>query len=191
MPRKKAQLLDAGALPPPPVDGPLVHLDEAGSARMVDVGAKPATHRVAMAEAFVRMRPEALDLLRGGQLVKGDALAVARIAGIAGSKRAADLIPLAHPIALTHAAVDVSLESEGVRIETRVETVGSTGVELEALVAASTAALAVYDMAKSHDRGMVIERVQLLMKAGGRSGTYRRQEQRGETETELPRRRRH
>jgi cyclic pyranopterin phosphate synthase len=182
---KKPRLTNVGALPPP-VEGRLVHLDEFGSARMVDVGSKPATHRVAMAEAFVRMRPEALELLRTGQLVKGDALAVARIAGIAGSKRAADLIPLAHPIALTHAAVDVSLEADGVRIETRVETVGSTGVELEALVAASTAALAVYDMAKSHDRGMVIERVQLLMKAGGRSGTYRRQEPRGETETELP-----
>jgi cyclic pyranopterin phosphate synthase len=153
---------------------------------MVDVGTKPATHRIAMAEAFVRVRPEVLSLLRVGNLYKGDALAVARIAGIAASKRAADLIPLAHPIALTHAAVDVSLEPDGVRIETRVETVGSTGVELEALVAASTAALAVYDMAKAHDRGMVIERVQLLMKAGGRSGTYRRKERRGETETELP-----
>ncbi len=132
----------------------------------------------------VRMRPETLRLLSEGNLHKGDALAVARIAGIAGSKRTADLIPLAHPIGLTHAAVDVSIEpsQSGVRIETRVETVGSTGVELEALVAAAAAALTVYDMAKSHDRGMVIERVQLLMKAGGRSGVYRRKERRGETE---------
>jgi cyclic pyranopterin phosphate synthase len=151
---------------------------------MVDVGAKPSTHRVAMAEAFVRMSAEALRRLTDGNLYKGDALAVARIAGIAASKRAAELIPLAHPIALTHAAVAVTPEPErsGVRIETRCETVGATGVELEALVAASTAALAVYDMVKAHDRGMVIEGVQLLMKAGGRSGTYHRKERRGETE---------
>ena len=166
---------DGGALP---------HLDERGMARMVDIGAKPRTHRIAVAEAFVRMKAETLELLQDGKLEKGDALAVARVAGIAGSKRTADLIPLAHPITLTHAAVDVSLEPErhGVRIESRVETVGSTGVEMEALVAAATAALALYDMAKHHDRGMVIERLELKMKSGGRSGTYLRKERKGETE---------
>src|SRR5262245_30660977 len=129
----------------------LPHLDEDGAARMVDVGAKPSTHRVAMAEAFVRMSPNALKRLSEGNLYKGDALAVARIAGISGSKKTSELIPLAHPISLTHAAVAVTLEPElhRVRVETRVETVGTTGVELEALVAASTAALAIYDMAKA------------------------------------------
>ncbi len=162
----------------------LPHLDARGFARMVDVGAKPSTHRVAVAEAFIRMNPETMDALAAGELAKGDALSVARIAGIQAAKRAWELIPLAHPIALTHAAVDVMIERDkgGVRVETRVETVGTTGVEIEAMVAASTAALAVYDMAKAHDRGMVVERVQLVMKAGGKSGTYRRRERRGDTD---------
>jgi cyclic pyranopterin phosphate synthase len=150
---------------------------------MVDVGAKPTTHRVAVAEAYVRMKPETLELLASGGLEKGDALSVARIAGIQAAKRTPDLIPLAHPIGLTHAAVDVQIEREKscVRIETRVETFGTTGVEIEALFAASTAALAIYDMAKAHDRAMVIERLQLVLKAGGRSGTYRRKERKGDT----------
>lgn len=162
----------------------LPHLDERGHARMVDVGAKASTHRVAVAEAFIRMLPETLRRLEAGALAKGDALAVARIAGIQAAKKAWELIPLAHPIGLTHAAVDVSLEPErgGVRVETRVETVGTTGVEMEAMVAASTAALAIYDMAKAHDRGMVVERVQLVMKSGGKSGTYHRAERRGDTD---------
>lgn len=162
----------------------LPHLDERGHARMVDVGAKASTHRVAVAEAFIRMLPETLRRLEAGALAKGDALAVARIAGIQAAKKAWELIPLAHPIGLTHAAVDVSLEPErgGVRVETRVETVGTTGVEMEAMVAAATAALAIYDMAKAHDRGMVVERVQLVMKSGGKSGTYRRAERRGDTD---------
>ena len=162
----------------------LPHLDDRGFARMVDVGMKPATHRVAVAEAFVRMKPETLERLRDGSLHKGDALSVARIAGVAASKKTSDLIPLAHPISLTHVAVEVTLESDRglVRIETRAETMGATGVEMEALVSASTAALAIYDMAKAYERGMVIERVQLIMKSGGRSGTFRRQERRGDTE---------
>ncbi|MCC7386984.1 MAG: cyclic pyranopterin monophosphate synthase MoaC [Deltaproteobacteria bacterium] len=152
----------------------LPHLDPRGFARMVDVGAKPSTHRVAVAEAFVRMKPETLRLLEQGALEKGDAFSVARIAGIAASKRTADLIPLAHPVALTHAAVELTPEPEHgrVRVETRVETTGVTGVELEALVAAATAALAIYDMAKARDRGMVIEGLRLVMKSGGRSGMY-------------------
>ena len=167
-----------------PIHAALPHLDERGHARMVDVGAKASTHRVAVAEAFIRMLPETLRRLEAGALAKGDALAVARIAGIQAAKKAWELIPLAHPIGLTHAAVDVSLEPErgGVRIETRVETVGTTGVEMEAMVAAATAALAIYDMAKAHDRGMVVERVQLVMKSGGKSGTYRRAERRGDTD---------
>lgn len=168
---------------PTPASRRLPHLDERGFARMVDVGAKPTTHRVAVAEAYVRMKPETLELLASGGLEKGDALSVARIAGIQAAKRTPDLIPLAHPIGLTHAAVDVQIEREKscVRIETRVETFGTTGVEIEALFAASTAALAIYDMAKAHDRAMVIERLQLVLKAGGRSGTYRRKERKGDT----------
>lgn len=167
-----------------PIHAALPHLDERGHARMVDVGAKASTHRVAVAEAFIRMLPETLRRLEAGALAKGDALAVARIAGIQAAKKAWELIPLAHPIGLTHAAVDVSLEPErgGVRVETRVETVGTTGVEMEAMVAAATAALAIYDMAKAHDRGMVVERVQLVMKSGGKSGTYRRAESPGDTD---------
>lgn len=158
----------------------LPHLDERGAARMVDVGAKPATHRIAVAEAFVRMESETLALLQDSALSKGDAFAVARIAGITGAKKTSDLIPLAHPLNLTHVAVEVEPQPAegGVRIETRVETSGQTGVELEALTAAATAALAIYDMAKAHDRGMVVERIQLLVKEGGRSGTYKRDEPR-------------
>ena len=154
----------------------LPHLDGEGRARMVDVGAKLPTHRVAVAEAFVKMDSSTLELLRIGGLYKGDAMTVARVAGIAASKRTADLIPLAHPVPLTHVAVDLSFEPEnsGVRIEARTETKSVTGVELEALVAASTAAMAIYDMAKKHDRGMVIEGLQLLMKSGGRSGNFSR-----------------
>lgn len=143
---------------------------------MVDVGGKPDTRRVAVAEVFVRMKPETLALLESAALAKGDAFAVARIAGIQGAKRTAELIPLAHPLALTH--VSVALEPRrdegGVHVEVRVETVGPTGVEMEALTGAATAALALYDMAKKTDRGMVIERLQLRMKTGGASGTYER-----------------
>lgn len=171
----------------PAVPG-LAHLDERGAARMVDVGAKPSTHRVAVAEAWVKVSAESLDRLTGGKNDKGDTLAVVRLAGIQAAKRTADLIPLAHPLLLTHVAVDITVEpaSHRVRIEARAETVNLTGVELEAMVAASTAALTLYDMLKSHDRGMVIERVQLVMKSGGRSGTYRRAERKGETEVSPP-----
>ena len=165
----------------------LPHLDAQGAARMVDVGAKPATHRVAIAEAFVRMRPSTIDALLSSDLPKGDALAVARIAGISAAKKTADLIPLAHPIPITHASIEVSPDRRagGVHIEARIETIGGTGVEMEALVAVMTAALALYDMAKSIDRGMCIERVELVMKSGGRSGTYLR----GSADDPLPRRR--
>lgn len=154
----------------------LPHLDGRGEARMVDVGEKAVTHRAAVAEATVRMAPETVRLLTAAAAEKGDALAVARIAGIAGAKRVADLIPLAHPITLTHVKIDLQPEpDEGlVRVEARVETHGKTGVEMEALTAATTAALALYDMIKRRDRGASIERVQLLEKSGGRSGPWKR-----------------
>jgi cyclic pyranopterin phosphate synthase len=154
----------------------LPHLDAQGRAHMVDVGEKPATHRIAVAEAFVSMKPSTLALLEKGALEKGDALAVARIAGIQGAKRTSELVPLAHPLALTHVAVEVALNPKecGVRIEARAETTGPTGVEMEALTAAVCAALSIYDMAKKHDRGMEIGRVRLIEKSGGRSGTFRR-----------------
>lgn len=149
---------------------------------MVDVGDKPATKRVAIAEAFVKMQKTTLELLQNNALEKGDALAVARIAGIAAAKKTPDLIPLAHPITLTHVSVEVTPvpKDRSVRIEARVETTGPTGVEMEALTSALAAALSIYDMAKKHDRGMVIEGAKLLLKEGGRSGTYqRRREGRG------------
>lgn len=154
----------------------LPHLNAKGEAHMVDVGDKPATKRVAIAEAFVKMKRSTLALLESASLEKGDALAVARIAGIAAAKKTPDLIPLAHPILLSHVSVELHpvKKDSGVRIEARVETTGPTGVEMEALTAAAAAALSIYDMAKKHDRGMVIERVQLLFKSGGKSGTYQR-----------------
>ena len=151
----------------------LPHLDQRGQARMVDVGEKSETPRTAIAEAWVRMDPETVRLLTEGH--KGDALAVARIAGIAASKRVPELIPLAHPILITHARVELEVRTDAVRIEARVETHGRTGVELEALTSASIAALALYDMIKKKDRGAFIEKVQLLEKSGGRSGTWNRE----------------
>lgn len=141
---------------------------------MVDVSGKSATHRVAVAEARLRMAPSTLALIRAGSLEKGDALAVARIAGISAAKQTPFLIPLCHPIPLTKVEVHLELLDDAVRIEARAETVGPTGVEMEALVAASTAALTLYDMAKSVERGMELESVRLLKKSGGRSGDYAR-----------------
>lgn len=150
------------------------HLREDGGAHMVDVGAKPETHRVAIAEAFVRLDASTLELVKRSELKKGDALAVARLGGIASAKKTPDLLPLAHPLLLSHVSVDVQVEADGVRITTQVETTGPTGVEMEALTAASVAALNLYDMVKAHERGAVIERVRLLEKRGGRSGTWTR-----------------
>jgi cyclic pyranopterin monophosphate synthase len=155
-------------------DDDLPHLDRRGRARMVDVGEKQETHRIAIAEARVRMAPETIRRLTEGGVEKGDALAVARIAGIAASKKVADLIPLAHPILITHVSVEVGLEEDAARIEARVETHGKTGVEMEAMTAVSIAALALYDMIKKSDRSARIENVQLLEKSGGRTGTWKR-----------------
>ena len=149
----------------------LSHYDSAGSARMVDVSAKTETRRVARAQAFVRIRPAVLKKLP--QNPKGNPLEIARIAGIQAAKRTADLIPLCHPLLLSHVAVDITAARGGYRIVARVNVSGQTGVEMEALTAASVAALTIYDMLKAADRGMVIERVRLLTKSGGRSGTYR------------------
>lgn len=156
-------------------DRELVHLDARGQAHMVDIGDKPSTRRVAVAEAFVRLGPATLDALERGT-AKGDAIAVARIAGLAATKRTADLIPLCHPVSLTHAAVHLGMDRDrgGIRVETRVETNGPTGVEMEALTAASVAALALYDMVKKIERGATIEGVRILSKEGGASGRWQR-----------------
>jgi len=151
------------------------HLDEHGAARMVDVSGKKATKRAAEAEAQLWVGPELVETLRQGALAKGDALAVARIAGIAATKRCAELIPLAHPLPFTHARVDLDMsDSETVVIRCRVETVGPTGVEMEAMTGASVAALTLYDMVKGVRRDASIRRVELVHKSGGKSGPYDR-----------------
>ena len=150
----------------------LTHIDESGRAAMVDVGHKPDTERVAVVRGHVSMQAETLARIKEGALKKGDVLAVARLAGIMAAKRTADLIPLCHPLQLTHVDVDLSLDEAHSRvlIETRVRTVGKTGVEMEALTAASVAALTIYDMAKAVDRTMRIEAIRLVEKRGGQSG---------------------
>lgn len=148
------------------------HLDESGDARMVDVAEKQITDRRATAEAFVRTSVEVIELLRGAGVPKGDALAVARIAAISGTKRTPDLIPLCHPIAVHGVDVDLVVEDEGVRITVTVRTADRTGVEMEALTGASVGALAMIDMVKGVDRSAMIDHVVLLEKSGGRSGHY-------------------
>ena len=152
------------------------HLDDAGDARMVDVAAKDITDRRATARAFVRVGPEVIEMLRGSGVPKGDALAVARIAAISGTKRTPDLIPLCHPIAVHGVDVDVVVEEEGVRLTVTVRTADRTGVEMEALTGASVGALAMIDMVKGVDRSAMIDEVVLLEKSGGRSGHYLRGE---------------
>ena len=140
---------------------------------MVDVSAKASTIRVARAEAKVRMRPATLDAVLDGKMAKGDVLAVARVAGIQGAKRTAELIPLCHPLALTSVSVDFLRDADdGLRILTECKVTGATGVEMEALTAASVAALTVYDMCKSADRGITIESIRLTHKSGGKSGVW-------------------
>ncbi len=150
--------------------GRLTHLDETGAARMVDVGAKPETERVAVAGGRIRMSPAAAAAIRDGTVAKGDVLAVARVAGIMAAKRTAELIPLCHPLPLSAVALDLALLDDGVTARAEVRTTAKTGVEMEALAAVSVALLAVYDMAKALDRAMVIEEVRLLEKRGGTSG---------------------
>jgi cyclic pyranopterin phosphate synthase len=159
----------------------LTHLDARGNAHMVDVGDKPVTRRRAVAGAFVEMRPETEALIVGGTAKKGDVLAAGRIAGIMAAKRTSELIPLCHPLSLTHVSVELGPSDDssrhGIAIIATAETDGKTGVELEALTAASVAALTIYDMCKAVDRGMVISDVRLLSKEGGASGTWTREEQ--------------
>ncbi len=158
----------------------LSHLDAQGNARMVNVSDKPDTLREARAEAFVRMQPETLQMIESGGHKKGDVLTVARVAGIQAAKRCAELIPLCHPLMLTAIDVDISLDRDTSRVHivTRCELNGATGVEMEALTAASVSALTIYDMCKAVDRGMVIEGLRLLHKSGGRSGEWNVPEQR-------------
>src|SRR5262245_12524687 len=151
----------------------LTHLDGDGRARMVDVSEKPATHRRALAEGFVRVAPATLRLLVSGKLAKGDAFAVARLAGVQAGKRASEWIPLCHPVRLDDLRVDVEPAGRArVRIEAEARALDRTGVEMEALVAVSAAALALYDMVKAVDRGAEVEGVRLLEKEGGRSGRW-------------------
>lgn len=154
----------------------LTHFDAAGDAVMVDVGAKPATERQATAKARVAMRPETLRMILAGEAKKGDVFGVARIAGIMAAKRTSELIPLCHPLPIASVAIDLAADGEdGVAIAATVKTTGQTGVEMEALTAASVAALTVYDMCKAVDRGMRIEAVRLTHKSGGKSGEFRQE----------------
>jgi cyclic pyranopterin phosphate synthase len=158
---------------PAPTPGGFTHFDAEGRAVMVDVSAKPATERLAIARGRVEMAPGTLQAIQAGSLGKGDVLGVARIAGIMAAKRTADLIPLCHPLALTSVKLELEPEAPGaVRIEARVKTTGPTGVEMEALTAVSVAALTVYDMCKAIDRGMRIEGIHLARKEGGKSGLW-------------------
>ena len=150
------------------------HLDAKGRARMVDVGDKDETRRRAVARAKVTMSPETVAALSEGVVPKGDVLAVARLAGIQAAKRTSELVPLCHPVSLTSVTVDLSLGGASVEVEASAETVGRTGVEMEALTACAIAALTVYDMCKSLDRSITIEELALSEKSGGRSGHWRR-----------------
>jgi cyclic pyranopterin phosphate synthase len=151
----------------------LTHLDETGRARMVDVSDKPATTREALAGGFLRMSPDTLALALSGEGKKGDVRAVAEIAGVMAAKRTADLIPMCHPLALSKVEVRVEAAEGGLSVTARVKTTGPTGVEMEALTAASVALLTLYDMLKAAEKGMVIETVRLLEKTGGKSGDWR------------------
>lgn len=152
----------------------LTHFDGEGNAHMVDVSDKDVTDRVAVAEVAVRMRPDTLALVTEGRAKKGDVLGVARLAGIMAAKRTAELIPLCHPLPITKVTVDLIADASlpGVRITATVKTTGQTGVEMEALTAASVAALTVYDMLKAAEKGMVIDGLRLILKEGGKSGLY-------------------
>jgi len=150
----------------------LTHLDAKGAAHMVDISAKSATRREAIAEGRITIAPAALEAIRTATLKKGDALATARIAGIMAAKQTGTLIPLCHPLALDSVSVDCTLEENGVRVTATASLTGKTGVEMEAMVACNIALLTIYDMAKALDKGMVIEAVHLLSKTGGKSGDW-------------------
>ena len=151
----------------------LTHIDERGAARMVDVGAKAVTERRATARGLLLLSSDTLALVRDGRTPKGDVLASARLAGIMAAKKTSELIPLAHPLPITHASVDLTIESTGIAIEATVATSARTGVEMEALTAVSVAGLTLYDMLKSVERGATLTDIRLVEKTGGKSGTYR------------------
>lgn len=155
----------------------LTHFDDAGAAHMVDVGDKAITDRVAKAECWIKMASETLDLIEKGDAKKGDVIGIARLAGIMGAKKTADLIPLCHPLSLSKVAVDLAVDPTlpGLRIAATVKTSGQTGVEMEALTAASVAALTVYDMVKAVDRAMEIGGLRVILKDGGKSGRFEAQ----------------
>ena len=154
----------------------LTHFNETGEAQMVDVSVKDATHRIAVAEGIIRMRDKTLALIMEGGHKKGDVLGIARVAGIMAAKKTAELIPLCHPLAISHIDISLEPEPEDARVycRARVETVGQTGVEMEALNAVQVTLLTIYDMCKAVDRGMSIEFVRLLKKSGGKSGDWSR-----------------
>ncbi|MDF3043099.1 MAG: molybdenum cofactor biosynthesis protein [Thermomicrobiales bacterium] len=154
----------------------LTHFDRTGRARMVDVGGKDETERVAVASGRVEMRPKTVELIRQGRAAKGDVLAVAQVAAVMGAKRTPDLVPMCHPLMLTRIDVSFEVRDAEVGIQAEVATRGRTGVEMEALTAVATAALTIYDMLKAVDRGMVIEGIRLEHKEGGRSGVWNRAE---------------
>jgi len=155
----------------------LTHFNQQGEAHMVDVGDKPATHRVAIATGRITMQADTLALIRQGGHKKGDVLGIARVAGIMASKKTSELIPLCHPLALSHISIDLLPQNDphSVLCTVRVETTGQTGVEMEALTAVQISLLTIYDMCKAVDRGMTIDQVQLLEKSGGKSGLWQRQ----------------
>ncbi|MEO6031998.1 MAG: cyclic pyranopterin monophosphate synthase MoaC [Burkholderiaceae bacterium] len=160
--------------PPPPATSPLTHFDAQGQAHMVDVSGKAETHRVARAAGVIRMRAETLALIQSGSAKKGDVIGVARIAAIQAAKRTAELIPLCHPLPITRVAVEFELDAaaSSVRCTAQVETLGRTGVEMEALTAVQIGLLTVYDMCKAADRGMVMGEIRVLEKHGGKSGDW-------------------
>jgi cyclic pyranopterin phosphate synthase len=153
----------------------LTHFDASGQAHMVNVGDKPNTHRIAIATGRITMLPETFSMIEAGTHKKGDVLGIARIAGIQASKKTSDLIPLCHPLALTHVSLEFTLnkDTSNITCQVRAETTGPTGVEMEALTAVQVALLTVYDMAKAVDRGMVIGDIHLLEKSGGKSGEWK------------------
>ena len=154
----------------------LTHIDEAGRAKMVDVGAKGETEREGVAEAIIRMQPATLERIKAGQIKKGDVLAVAQVAGVMGAKKTPDLIPMCHPIAITGVDFDFKIgdANSTITIQAAVRTIGRTGVEMEALTAVATAALTIYDRCKAIDKGMIVDGIALVKKSGGRSGLWER-----------------
>ncbi len=152
----------------------LTHFNDQGAAHMVDIGEKSITHRIAIASGSISMQPETLVLIKTGNYKKGDVLGIARIAGIMAAKKTSELIPLCHPLTLTHIDIDLSIneEADSVHCECRTETEGKTGVEMEALTAVQVTLLTIYDMCKAVDRGMIMSDIKLLKKSGGKSGSW-------------------